>query len=751
MTEQPTSIAREAKTLHNNLKELLKTKEPFDRDVDFQRKNLRRHYLNLLLVYPYAKESKDVENHLWMQTSYSFIASYKTHITILDRAISQNTRQQQQPQAQNQQAQPQAPQRSNPHGVVEYRKLIQRFRQFLAEEEKFWTLLVQRMYRTFGLTEARPVLAELGLLSESEEVAAANTSTNPEGGDSIHPGGRISNGRNHYQFPPENPDPTAVLPTSSNRGSRLAIFSKALVCLGDIARYRELYNDSNGRPRAGHDSAMPTKRKNRRGQEVIARARNYDKAQKCYDQARLLVPNEGNPWHQLAILSSYQKDIFMSVVHYYRALCVQQPYDTATDNLNVLLSRTLDTWKGRSQREREKAQKSGTAPHILVETFRERIIVLHALWRLGAERGVEKMDSIGRKLDHLVHHDFGLLVSERQLLSETISQIIVLSEGVFCKHRMIRPKTERQLPANTPILLDWRIIRHILDLHSTLLNVGKAELAVPPPSDVAVGENSLALKITATFRRTLPGLRIASKWLRANFRTLLQDPEFIALQEQKKSNGIEVSKDVPHKISGCSAITIEFWKGYTEFVRALAEAFPKTNLPALTSPLDEDVDMRGFLPLKKLMGENDEGVGQGSTQTRERPHPNAEQLMRIYDLLEDAKLLAELPSSPIKLEGNRIVFNQDMIEQTQTNTYPEISREPSHEAQLSPQLESRLPSEREPDGDALGGALLPDDDVVDEAFRARDNGLLDREFDDDDEEQIVYPRCVFMSSAHCNY
>lgn len=252
---------------------------------------------------------------------------------------------------------------------------------------------------------------------------------------------------------------------------------------------------------------------------------------------------------------------------------------------------------------------------------------------------IDRMDSICRKLDQLVHHDFNLLVSHRHLLPDTISQIIVLSESAFCTHRMIRPKTDRQLPANTSVLLDWRIIRHIFDLHSTLLNVGRAELAVPPPSDVNGGENGLALKITAVFRRTLPGLRIASKWLLANYRTLMQDPESIAAQNQETMKRIELSKDSPDKISGHSVQTIKFWENYIEFVGALLEAFPKNSLPALVSPLDEDLDMRGFLPLKKLMGENGEQDG----QTREKPHPNVEQLMRIHDLLEDARLLSELP------------------------------------------------------------------------------------------------------------
>ncbi|KAJ3560993.1 hypothetical protein NP233_g10473 [Leucocoprinus birnbaumii] len=726
MTDQPAAIAREAKTLNNTLKELLKTKEPFDRDVDFQRKKrvLRKHYLNLLLVHPYAKESKDVENHLWMLTSYSFISSYKSRIAALDRQL-QNSRHQQQQEQQRRQggqqsAQQQIPQaaqaqaqgqRTNPHhGVVEHRKLVQRFRQFLAEEEKFWTLLVQRMYRTFGLTEAKPVLAELGLLGDTGEIAVANAQpVSAESGEinQQQSSGRTSNGRNHYQFPPESQDPTSLLPSAENRGSRLAIFTKALVSLGDIARYRELYNDSHGRPRAGHDTVTPAKRRNRRGQEIAPRARNYDKAQRCYDQAKLLVPNEGNSWHQLAILSSYQKNTFLMVVRYYRALCVSQPYDTATDNLNTVLSKALDAWMKRSRQEREKVFDVGTAPHVVTDTLRERIIVLHALWHLGAESGVEKMDSIGAKLDQLIQHDFNLLVSERKLLEETIAQIIVLSEGAFYKHRMIRPKTDLRPPANTSVLLDWRIIRHIYDLHSTLLDVGIAELKVPPPSDVDVGDDDkLALKITATFRRTLPGLRIAGKWLRANNGTLLKDPEYVAFTEEQKGKGFEVSKKYPEKISRHSAKTSDFWSRYVEFIVALSKAFPKTSLPGLTSPLDEDVDMRGFLPLRKLMGEENATDSPGSP---EKPHPNAEQLMRIHDLLEDAKLLAALPNSFIKLARDRVVLNTELFEETQ----PEVD-------------------------EIAAGEAATDEDVVEEAFRARDNGVLDDEYDDDDDEEIVY-------------
>ena len=380
---------------------------------------LRRHCLRLLLLHPYAPESKDAENHLWMQTSYAFIAVYKQRISALDRAIHSTPRQPQQQQQQQQQpaqgqgqegqGQGQGPGRGQGrghggHGVVEYRKLLQRFRQFLADEEKFWIQLIARIRRIFTLDDAQHILAELGLIPDDTPPPL------PESGPPK---------RNHFQFPSD-AEVAAVAPsltptTRDQRESRMAILSKALVCLGDIERYKEQYNEAGGRPRAGHEDGPPAagasgNQKGGRGKKggagagavnangnsaqapLMPRMRNYDKAQQCYQQARILLPQDGNPAHQMAILASYQKDVFGSLVHYYRALCVRSPYDTAAENLGTVLSKTLDQWKGRGakrDREREKEQARGEAPpmapRLRVESFKEKLIVLHALWRISPE------------------------------------------------------------------------------------------------------------------------------------------------------------------------------------------------------------------------------------------------------------------------------------------------------------------------------------------------------------------------------
>lgn len=300
-----------------------------------------------------------------MQTSYAFISAYKQRVAALDRAVQNNSRQQQ-PQSRH-------------HGPVEYRKLLQRFRQFLADEERFWTQLVVRFRRSFALDEAQPALITLGILS-----------VNNDGKVDEDPEVPSSNGRNHYQFPPEDPSVSVFPTTAAERESRVAILSKALICLGDIARYREQYNESGGRSKAGQDDAPgPGKRgRNRRGGAVslegIPRPRNYEKARLCYEQARLLVPHEGNPFHQLAILASYQKDPFASLVHYYRALCVRQPYDTASENMGTVLTKTLEQWKKKDHESR--SPPAAAVPKIRIEAMKEKIVVLHALWRIGLEK-----------------------------------------------------------------------------------------------------------------------------------------------------------------------------------------------------------------------------------------------------------------------------------------------------------------------------------------------------------------------------
>ncbi|KAJ7895735.1 hypothetical protein B0H13DRAFT_1522309, partial [Mycena leptocephala] len=79
--------------------------------------------------------ARDAGTHLWMQTSYAFIALYKQHLARPAHANNHHHNGNGAPNNQHQN-------HNANGGLVEIRKLLQRFRQFLADEERFWRALV---------------------------------------------------------------------------------------------------------------------------------------------------------------------------------------------------------------------------------------------------------------------------------------------------------------------------------------------------------------------------------------------------------------------------------------------------------------------------------------------------------------------------------------------------------------------------------------------------------------------------------
>jgi hypothetical protein len=119
----------------------------------------------------------------------------------------------------------------------------------------------------------------------------------------------------------------------------------------------------------------------------MAKARNYERAQKFYEQARSLVPTYGHSFHQMAIIASYQRDTFGSLVYYYRAICTTVPYEVASDNLRNMLEKIAARWKTEGERvEPPRLEGPDFPPRIKVHIFHTHLVSLHALWRLGPEQ-----------------------------------------------------------------------------------------------------------------------------------------------------------------------------------------------------------------------------------------------------------------------------------------------------------------------------------------------------------------------------
>ncbi|KAL5478360.1 hypothetical protein ACEPAI_2544 [Sanghuangporus weigelae] len=671
----------EARTLAQSLKEAAKKNETLDKDVEFKRKNLRKQHLKLLLLYPTSKEAKDAETHIWMQTSYQFISVYKQRLAVLDRKLFSPVAQSNKPGAR---------QGPGEGGHVEYRKTLARFRQFLAEEERFYVHLLVRYQSQFDLTETKPALTRAEVLSPDQEDGSSTDS-----------------GRGLF---PEHADSSPM--RDDERQARLATFTKLLVCLGDISRYREQYNDGGGRPRAGHEEGPPRKsgRGGRRdGFEAVARPRNYTRAKNIYEQARLLLPDDGNASHQLAILSSYQKDSFGSLLHYYRALCVRQPYDTASDNLNTVLKKALDQYR---------SSKGSTAddPHavqkVRVDRFLELVVVLHGLWYLDADEHAARASKHSRH----VTARFRSLIAEPALPANTVSEVIVMAFSALWKIRMIRDKNTR---ANQAVI-EPLIATHILSLLRALFDAARVQLSVKIEDLQDKGD--LGQQITRVFRRILPAIRIASKWLRTNA-NYLAAPLTSAPPEYFK-NSIK-----------------KLWDSYVIFLTPLSETFPLAKLPELKSPLDEDVDLTGFSPVRKAMFLQPSEAETGFVLDRQDVHPNEEYLMRIWDLLRDAEQIAAFERSPVSFSNGKFMVPGEQYTPAEPvlSPTPEITEPSPPPPPLVPVQEAAQESDDDDDGNTTQTSRT-EEDVVREAFEKalRDDIRTDTEFDDEEDERIVW-------------
>lgn len=194
-------------------------------------------------------------------------------------------------------------------------------------------------------------------------------------------------------------------------------------------------------------------------------------------------------------------------------------------------------------------------------------------------------------------------------------------------------------PVLSSLSIEARLLHHALALHRTLMEVGLDEL-----KELDTKEPDLGQRISAVLRRTLPALRIASKWLKTNYDYVRQGVE--GMKAAVTPNEREPTRRRDANITDISIGIPEFWRVYADFTRALSRAFPADRLPPVTGTLQEDVDMRGFLPLVNVMEDHTPKSPQAERSLAEaQVHPNDLQLMRIGDLLADALSLVGIQAS----------------------------------------------------------------------------------------------------------
>ncbi|XP_052562573.1 telomerase-binding protein EST1A isoform X3 [Culex pipiens pallens] len=116
-------------------------------------------------------------------------------------------------------------------------------------------------------------------------------------------------------------------------GLALVSAQKVFLFLGDLARYREQVNEAN----------------------------NFRKAKQWYVKAQQILPKNGRPYNQLALLSVYAKRKIDAVYFYMRSLMSSNPFESARESLMDLFNETKKKHKllyESSQRKREEKNRA---------------------------------------------------------------------------------------------------------------------------------------------------------------------------------------------------------------------------------------------------------------------------------------------------------------------------------------------------------------------------------------------------------
>ncbi|KAJ7968577.1 Protein SMG7 [Quillaja saponaria] len=237
---------------------LIHSKGLLHRDAQELYRKVRCGYEKIIISNFNQSELQDVEYSLW-KLHYKHIDEFRKRIKKgSDNAESTKSG---------------IPQISvNVHGSNENH--LKEFRSFLSEATEFYQNLIVKLRKSYGVPEEALFLKK-GCISTS-----------------VEPHDRLK-----CQF----------------------LCHRFLVCMGDLARYKQQYENPS------------------------SQNLNWSLAATHYVEATKIWPDSGNPQNQLAVLATYIGDEFLALYHCVRSLAVKEPFPDAWNNLILLLEKNRST------------------------------------------------------------------------------------------------------------------------------------------------------------------------------------------------------------------------------------------------------------------------------------------------------------------------------------------------------------------------------------------------------------------------
>ncbi|KAJ1563033.1 hypothetical protein HK405_003885 [Cladochytrium tenue] len=203
--------------------------------------------------------------------------------------------------------------------------------------------------------------------------------------------------------PPEGVHRHSMVEIEETRKLAVQACHHCLIYLGDLGRYREIHSER--------------------------KKKDWSLALKFYELSRNLIPTNGHPFNQIAVIYAYDNDELNAAVNYCRGLAVRQPFLTAQSNLEMLFKKIL---------------KKRAASRTVSSSLSDNLILLN-----GHLFGPEKNFASFFALKPLVLTDIQTMLQAEKVEFPLLLAVVVLS---FSSHYIINQPDKAHSPAETQAL-----------------------------------------------------------------------------------------------------------------------------------------------------------------------------------------------------------------------------------------------------------------------------------------------------------
>ncbi|KAJ2157887.1 hypothetical protein GGF46_004173 [Coemansia sp. RSA 552] len=292
----------------------------FEPQMEGLRSDCLELFRRLMVRNPYSSHRKDAVSKMWFRAIYPSIEQYRAAIRHIEGSLAQRSSS----------GGDATPVTGTDSPLVMRQDLSSwraRFHTFLQASSGVLLRLVAELAEAHSLGAATPALQSVPLDHHLLDTYAYGYEVADNLRTELHPG------------------------LTSVQRATLAIVSKVLSHLGDLARYRAMYTARKpvgpaaggsvsslglGRdPSGGGGSSMGYAGGMVRAQDA------WQEAKAFYRQAIRLAPHRGQAHNQLGVVCGYERNSLDGIFSYYRALTAQHRFPPAEPNLHTILNGAL--------------------------------------------------------------------------------------------------------------------------------------------------------------------------------------------------------------------------------------------------------------------------------------------------------------------------------------------------------------------------------------------------------------------------